>query len=273
MHPTRYAVITGAGSGLGRALSVELAKRGWNIAITDLDDQGSNETLEQVRAAGGDGRVEHLDVTRPEDWQQLREKLAADWPALDLLVNNAGVGVAGEVGQLPLDDWRWIVNINLWGAIYGCHTMIDWLKANPRGAHIVNVASMAAVVSAPGMAAYNVTKAGMVSFSETLFGELRPYHVGVTAVCPSFFQTNIIKTGRFQTEAQRDAAAKLMAGSKCTAQHVAERIVRAIDRKQLYVFVPGIATFFWRLKRLMPVSVLKLVARRNERVSGATSTR
>ncbi len=147
--------------------------------------------------------------------------------------------------------------------------MIDWLKANPRGAHIVNIASMAAVVSAPGMAPYNVTKAGMLSFSETLYGELRPYNVGVTAVCPSFFQTNIIKTGRFQTPAQQQAAAKLMASSKCTAEHVAQRILRAVERKRLYVFAPGIATFFWRLKRLMPVSVLKLVARRNAQVSGA----
>jgi NAD(P)-dependent dehydrogenase (short-subunit alcohol dehydrogenase family) len=269
MSSTRYAIITGAGSGLGRALSVELAKRGWHIAVTDVNDQGSEETLRQVRAAGGDGRVMHLDVTQPEEWQKLREALAAEWPTLDLLVNNAGVGVAGEVGQLSLEDWKWIVDINLWGAIYGCHTLIDWLKANPRGGHIVNIASMAAVVSAPGMAPYNVTKAGMLSFSETLYGELRSHNVGVTGVCPAFFPTNIIKTGRFHNQAQQEAAAKLMAGSKCTAEDVARKIIKAIDRKQLYVFVPGIATFFWRLKRLMPVSVLKLVARRNQKVSGS----
>ncbi|REK10535.1 MAG: SDR family NAD(P)-dependent oxidoreductase [Planctomycetota bacterium] len=268
MPDTKYAIVTGAASGLGRALSLELAKRGWVIALCDLNDEGSAETLELVRGAGGDGRVEHLDVTQPEEWEKLRDKLTADWPRLDLLVNNAGVGVGGEVGQLSLDDWKWIVDINLWGAIYGVHTMVDWLKAN-RGSHIVNIASMAAIVSAPSMAPYNVTKAGMLSFSETLFGELMPHGVGVTGVCPAFFPTNIINSGRFASDDQQKTAAKLMSSSKCTAEYVSQRILRAIDRKDLYVFVPRVATFFWRMKRLMPVRVLKMIARRNAEVAGA----
>ncbi len=254
MSQTRYALISGAGSGLGRALSVALAQRGWHIAVADINDAGGEETLKLVRAAGGDGRVEHLDVTKVEQWEALRDRLQADWPQLDLLVNNAGVGVGGEVGKLPLEDWQWIVNINLWGVIYGCHTMVEWLKANPRGAHIVNIASMAAIVSAPSMAPYNVTKAGVLSLSETLYGELLPHHVGVTGVCPSFFPTSIVKSGRFQGDAQREVATKLMADAKCTAEHVAQKILQAVDRKQLYVTVPREATFFWRLKRLMPVA-------------------
>jgi short-subunit dehydrogenase len=129
---------------------------------------------------------------------------------------------------------------------------------------------MAAIVSAPGMAPYNVTKAGVLSFSETLYGELMPYNVGVTGVCPAFFPTNIIKSGRFNNEQQREVASQLMANSKCTAEDVAERIVRAIQRKQLYVTVPGVATLFWRLKRMMPVRVLKMIARRNMAATAAT---
>lgn len=270
MSSTKHALITGAGSGLGRAISVALAQRGWHLALADINDAGSEETLRLVRAAGGNGQVEHLDVTQLEQWQQLRERLAKAWPQLDLLVNNAGVGVGGEVGKLPLEDWRWIVDINLWGVIYGCHTMVDWLKANPHGAHIVNIASMAAIVSAPSMAPYNVTKAGVLSLSETLYGELRPHNVGVTGVCPSFFPTSIVKSGRFQGDGQREVATKLMASSTCTAEHVAAKILRAIDRKRLYVTVPGVATFFWRLKRLMPVSVLKLISNRNAQATAAT---
>ncbi len=261
MRQTRYAIVTGAASGLGRALSIELAKDGWHIALADVNDAGAEETLEQVRQAGGDGQVEHLDVTQPEQWQALRDKLQPSWPGLDLLVNNAGVGCAGNVGEMPLDDWQWIVQINLWGAIYGCHTMVDWMKKNPHGAHIVNVASMAAIVSAPGMAPYNVTKAAMVSLSETLHGELKPYHIGATAVCPAFFPTGILEHGRFHKADQRKVANVLMSHSRATAEDVAKKVVRAVKRKQLYVFAPGVATFFWRLKRMMPKALLGFVAR------------
>ncbi len=269
MQATKYAIITGAASGLGRAVAVELAHRGWHLALADLNDAGSAETLTLVRQAGGQGQVENLDVTSPDAWRAMRDKLQQSWPQLDLLINNAGVGVGGEVGKLPLEDWQWIININLYGAIYGCHTLIEWMKSNPRGAHIVNIASMAAIVSAPGMAPYNVTKAGMLSLSETLYGELKPYRIGVTGVCPAFFPTNIIRDGRFQSTRQRNMAAGLMASSRATAEDVAKRIVRAIERKQLYVFVPAIAGVFWRLKRLMPKVLLNLVARRNAKEAAA----
>jgi len=183
----RTAIVTGAGSGLGRALAVRLAGDGWEIALCDIDVAAAEETLALVEGAGGAGRVETLDVGRPEEWDALRERLARDWPRLDLLVNNAGVAVSGEVGCCPLEDWRWIVDANLWGTIHGCHACIDWLKANPDRPHIVNVASLAAIGAAPAMAAYNVTKAGIVALSETLWTELRPHGVGVTVLCPSFF--------------------------------------------------------------------------------------
>jgi NAD(P)-dependent dehydrogenase (short-subunit alcohol dehydrogenase family) len=261
MDATKYAIVTGAASGLGRAIAVALAGRGWRVALADVNETGSQETLALVRAAGGDGQVEPLDVTSPDQWRALGDKLRGTWPGLDLLVNNAGVGVGGEVGQLPLEDWHWIININLYGAIYGCHTMIDWMKQNRHGAHIVNIASLAAVVSAPGMAPYNITKAGMVSFSETLYGELKPHNIGVTAVCPAFVPTNIVHSGRFASERQRHMAGRLMSKSRLTADELAQKILRAIDRKQLYVFAPLVAGVFWRLKRFMPLLLLKLVAR------------
>jgi NAD(P)-dependent dehydrogenase (short-subunit alcohol dehydrogenase family) len=273
MATRRHAIVTGAASGLGRAIAVELAHRAWHVALADVNEVGSQETLALVRQAGGEGQVEHLDVTKPEEWRALRDKLQTSWGQLDLLVNNAGVGVGGEVGQLPLEDWQWIININLYGAIYGCHTLIDWMKKNPRGAHIVNIASLAAIVSAPGMAPYNVTKAGMLSFSETLYGELKPYNIGVTGVCPAFFQTNIVRDGRFQSNGQRKMASRLMSSSRVTAEHVAKRIVRAVERNQLYVFVPAIASIFWRLKRLMPRVLLNMIARRNAREAAAVESK
>jgi NAD(P)-dependent dehydrogenase (short-subunit alcohol dehydrogenase family) len=267
MPERKHAIVTGAASGLGRAIAVQLGRKGWHVALCDLNDAGSQETLRLVLEAGGQGQVEHLDVTSPEAWQSLAEKLQAAWPSLDLLVNNAGVGVGGEVGQLPLDDWHWIVNINFYGAIYGCHAMVPWMKRNSKGGHIVNIASMAAIVSAPGMAPYNMTKAAMVSLSETLYGELRPYNIGATAVCPSFFPTNILNSGRFQNADQKKVAEKLMAQSRATPDDVAKRVVRAVERGDLYVFVPAVASIFWRLKRLMPKTVLKMISGRQRQAA------
>ena len=264
MESKKHAIITGAASGLGRALAVEVASKGWHVAVCDLNDAGSHETLELAEKAGGSGQVEHLDVTKPEAWQALAERLKGSWPALDLLVNNAGVGVGGEIDKLSLDDWHWIVNINFWGAIYGCHALVDWMKQNPRGAHIVNIASMAGVVSPPAMAPYNVTKAAMISLSETLHGELKPYNIGATVVCPSFFQTNILNNGRFQNEKMRQAAAQLMAASPVTASDVARKILRRRAQRTVRLRAAQ-ATIFWRLKRLMPRFTLNLIASRNAR--------
>ena len=269
MQTLKYAIVTGAASGLGRAITLELARRGWHIAVADMNPVGREETVKLARQAGGQATAYPLDVTKPDEWLRLREQLRTAWPQLDLLVNNAGVGVSGEVGKLPLEDWKWIIDINLYGAIYGCHTLIGWMKENSHGSHIVNIASMAAIASAPGMAPYNITKAGMVSLSETLYGELKPYNIGVTGVCPAFFPTNILENGRFQTSEQKKAAAKFMDQSRCTAEHVAKKIMRAVDKRQLYVFVPGAASFFWRLKRLMPVRLLNLVARRHAKLVAA----
>jgi NAD(P)-dependent dehydrogenase (short-subunit alcohol dehydrogenase family) len=261
MDPQRTAIVTGAASGLGRSIAVALGRRGWRVALADVNDAGSEETLTLVRQAGGDGQVEHLDVTSWEAWRGLRDKLRETWPRLDLLVNNAGVSMGGDVGQLPLEDWEFIININVYGPIYGCHTMIDWMKLNSRGAHIVNVASLAAIASAPGMAAYNVTKAGVLALSETLYSELKPHNIGVTVVCPDFFATNICHAARFQTNEQKRLAHQLMKETKLSADDVAARVMRAIDRKRLYVFVPTLADLIWRLKRLMPVVALNIVAR------------
>jgi NAD(P)-dependent dehydrogenase (short-subunit alcohol dehydrogenase family) len=258
----RNAIITGAASGLGRALALRLARDGWNIALCDINEAGAAESLELVRRAGGDGRVERLNVASPDDWQALSARLRADWQQLDLLVNNAGVAGAGNVGQFELDNWRWILDINLWNGIYGCHTFVEWLKENPRGAHILNTASMAAIVSAPGMAGYNVSKAGMLALSETLYGELKPHNVGVSCLCPSFFPTNLLSEGRFAETRMKQLAEREFKRSRFTADDVADAAVKAIARKQFYVMLPAEGRFYWRLKRLLPMTVLKLIARR-----------
>lgn len=257
----KRAVVTGAASGLGRALTLRLAREGWEIAICDLNQPRSEATLADVRQAGGEGRVEIFDCTKVENWQDLRSRLERDWPHLDLLCNNAGVAVSGDVGESPLEDWRWIMDANLWNGIYGCHVMLPWMKKNPRGGHVINTASLAAIGSAPGMASYNVTKAGMLALSETLYSELAPFNIGVTVLCPGFFKTNLLENGRFGRPELKKMASKAFEQSDFTAEDVADAAYRAMHRKQLYVVLPRQGRVYWYLKRLSPKLFYKLLTR------------
>jgi NAD(P)-dependent dehydrogenase (short-subunit alcohol dehydrogenase family) len=258
----RTAIITGAGSGLGRALAVRLARDGWTIALADINALGCDETKRLVEATGGEGFFEPLDITRLDQWQALRERLQQRWEALDLLINNAGIGGSGEVGRFTLDAWRRLLDVNLFGGIQGCHTMVDWLKANPRGSYLINTASFAAMASAPSMAAYNVAKAGMLALSETLYAELRPYGVGVTVICPLFFRTNLLSNWPCTTEGERRAAEFYTDNAGFSAEDVADAAVRAMQRGRLYVVLGRKARWYWRMKRLMPQTFLKMIARR-----------
>jgi NAD(P)-dependent dehydrogenase (short-subunit alcohol dehydrogenase family) len=256
---TKYALITGAGSGLGRALALELARDRWTIAVADINDSSAAESVELIQKAGGQAHAEHLDVTDPATWSAVSQSLRSRWPRLDLLVNNAGVAGAGLVGQYSLDDWRWIMNCNLWSVVYGCHTFVDWLKAN-RGSHIINTASFAAIASAPGMAAYNVTKAGVVSLSETLWGELSRDGVGVTVICPEFFATNLLKQSRFIDPNALKFAQRAFDKSTFTAEDVAKAALDAMRRRRLYVILPQAARTRWYMKRWNPQWFLNKVA-------------
>jgi NADP-dependent 3-hydroxy acid dehydrogenase YdfG len=186
--------------------------------------------------------------------------LLGQWQQLDLLVNNAGVAGSGEVSKYSIDDWHWILGINLNAGIYGCHFFIPWLKKNPRGAHIINTASLAAIAARPGMAGYNVAKAGMLSLSETLYGELKSHNVGVTVICPSFFQTNLLNEARLE-KIDRDSASKMMKVANFTADDVAAEAIRAMHEGRLYVVMPRQGRVFWRLKRFFPNYVCNLLAK------------
>src|SRR5262249_5674319 len=154
----------------------------------DVNLAAVEETARLARAAGAaDTKAMTCDVTKLAELEALAG--ACDGP-VDLVVNNAGVSSGGAVGELPISDWRWTIEVDLFGVIHGCHVFVPRLRAQGHG-HILNVASAAGLVSMPYMAPYNVAKAGVVALSETLDAELRGSGVGVTVLCPTFFQTNI----------------------------------------------------------------------------------
>jgi len=252
IHSGTRAVVTGAGSGLGRSFARVLAQRGAQLLISDVNAAGLEETAKIVQEAGGRAITTRSDVTRAEDVQALADLAKAELGGTDLLINNAGVAVSGPIGEVALADWRFQLEVNLFGVIYGCHSFTPEMLARGSG-HILNVASMAGIVSVPGMGPYNVTKAGVISLSETLAGEVRPRGVGVTCLCPSFFPTEIVKSGRGVVDPQKAKfAEKLMQRSKWSADDIARIALDAVESNTFYVLPHADSRWIWRLKRASP---------------------
>lgn len=261
----RNAIVTGSAGGLGRALTVRLAREGYRIALVDINDEGNRETAAAVAVTGGEARCEHVDVTDAAQWQSFCDRLRSDWRRVDLLVNNAGIAGAGDVGDFPLDQWQRMLDVNLRAAILGCHVFAPWLREQG-GGHLVNVASFAAFACLPGMAAYNVSKAGVLALSDTLRIEWAPHGIGVTAVCPGFFPSQLLRAAYMHTERQRDFAEQAMRDSRISPDDVAAAILAAVARNQPYVVLPRRARVFWRLKRFVPTWFAKFILGRYRQV-------
>jgi NAD(P)-dependent dehydrogenase (short-subunit alcohol dehydrogenase family) len=247
------AVVTGAASGLGRALCIALARRSARIVIADIDVVGAEETAHQVQQSGGVACVQRCDVSKVEQVEALAALADQRFGGSDLIVNNAGVGVGGAMGEIALSDWEWAIGINLWGVIYGCHVFVPRFKQQGSG-HVLNIASVAGLISAPEMGPYNVSKAGVVSLSETLYGELSSRGIGVTVVCPAFFASSILDSSRFAGGKHEltGTAKEMMKKSKVQAPDVAARALASCDRDQLYCVPMSDARWGWRIKRWAP---------------------
>jgi NAD(P)-dependent dehydrogenase (short-subunit alcohol dehydrogenase family) len=242
-------VITGAGGGFGRALALELAPRGARLVLSDLNLEGVEETARLARDKGAQKTtVIRCDVSKLADVQAMSEACADE--DVDLVVNNAGVSSAGRIGDGTLDDWRWTIDVDLWGVIHGCHVFVPRLKKQKSG-HVLNVASAAGLLCAPTMGAYNVAKAGVIALSETLSGELSGSGASVTVVCPTFFKTNIVNSGRFSDPKLRDAATRMVARGK-EAEEIARASLRAVEAGDLYCVPMSDGRWMWRVKRAIP---------------------
>ena len=255
------AVVTGGGSGLGRAFCAELGRARARVLIADVNADGAEETAELVRQAGGEARVATIDVADRGQVESLAT-IAGEWLGdTDLLINNAGVAVSGPIGDVTLEDWKWQIDINLWGVIYGCHYFVPRMKKRRRG-HVINVASAAGLLAPPQLGPYNVAKAGVVALSETLYAETKKLGVKVTVLCPSFFRTNIADSGRgVVDEKSRAALVRLMDRSKVQAPEVARAALGACTKGQLYCVPMTDAQVSWRLKRAIPGRFYDLLSR------------
>jgi NAD(P)-dependent dehydrogenase (short-subunit alcohol dehydrogenase family) len=221
-----------------------------------------------------EGEFFRLDVTDLDAWRQLAIRLAADFeggrfkPA-PLLVNNAGVCAAEETLASDPAAWRRIMDVNFFGVLNGCQALGPMLRRWPRydGGHarIINVASVAGWLAGPSMGAYSASKAAVIALSEALYAELRSAGVGVTVVAPGFFRTGLLDRGTFCTTRHRAEAERLSRRAKFTADDVARIALRASERGQLYAVMGGRARWLWRVKRLAPRLLQRIIASRYHR--------
>jgi NAD(P)-dependent dehydrogenase (short-subunit alcohol dehydrogenase family) len=242
--------ITGAASGLGRALAETFGQRGARVGVADVNESRAQAAADAVAVCGGIPLVIPCDIRSVDQVRAAAEMVAEAWDGVDVLINNAGVAAAGTVVDTSMDDWRWIVDVNLLGAVNVLQAFVPMMQA-ARSGHVVNVASAAGIVQAPGMASYNVTKAGVIALSETLKNELSGFGIGVTVVCPSFFTTNLMESYRGPTPGL-DLAARLMSRSGLTAEDIAGSVVKAVDRNKFFVFGHREASIAYHMKRLFP---------------------
>jgi NAD(P)-dependent dehydrogenase (short-subunit alcohol dehydrogenase family) len=173
------------------------------------------------------------------------------WGGVDVIVNNAGVVSVGHVGDIPLEDWEWIFSINFWGMLYGCHTFIPRMKEQGGGL-IVNVASAGGLLNLLELAPYNTTKAAVIALSETLRSELAPFKIGVTTVCPMFFNTHLLDDMRYTDEFEWEFSHATFEHARMTADEVAQAVVKAVQRGKLYVVPQTPGKVLWMIKRLSP---------------------
>ena len=237
----KVAVITGAGSGIGRALALDLAGRGALLALSDVDDAGLAETVDLARRAGvRELRADHLDVADRGAFAAYASSVAEQFARVNVVINNAGVALAGDLDDLEYSDMDWIMSINFWGVVHGTKEFLPHLIASGDG-HIVNISSLFGLVSMPDQAFYNAAKYAVRGFTEALREEMLidGHNVGVTSVHPGGIKTAVARSARVSAKDDQAATAKFFDEklAKMEPARAAEIIVKGIEKKQARVLV------------------------------------
>ena len=258
----KTVLVTGAGSGIGRETALAFARRGASLVMCDLNDAGLEQTAAGIRALGCSVFARQVDVA---DRNAVREFAAAvhqQVEAVDILMNNAGVGLGGGFLHTELGDWDWIVGINLMGVVHGCHFFIPAMVKRGVGGHVINVASAAAFTATEALAAYSTTKFAVLGLSEALRDELTPHRIGVTAVCPGVINTPITQSARLRgpdaTPAARERMVRIYERRNYGPDKVARGILKAVQRNRAVAPVSPEAWLMYYLKRCVPGVVARL---------------
>lgn len=261
------AVVTGAASGIGRALAQTLAAAGSALALADVDPQGLSETSASLPSKGAEVTTHVVDVADEAAVRALAEDVVARHSRVTLLINNAGVALLGSFEELSLDDFRWLMNINFWGTVYGVRYFLPILKRQPR-AHIVNLSSVLGLVGATGQIAYCASKFAVRGFTETLRHELEGTSVFVSCVHPGGIRTPIAKHARLGANAPKslreDAIARFAHLTQNSAEAAAARILEGVERREPRILIGRDARQIDLLQRFRPATYWKSLAGRLE---------
>jgi NAD(P)-dependent dehydrogenase (short-subunit alcohol dehydrogenase family) len=258
------AVITGAGSGMGRCLAQKLAARGSSLALSDINEKGLSETSELL--AGSKGKVtQHLvNVAEESQVKSFAEEVHRQHGRVTILFNNAGVALLGDLDEISLQDFRWLMDINFWGVVYGVTYFLPMLKKEKR-AHIVNTSSLLGFFGASGQGAYCASKFAVRGYTESLHHELLATNVGVTCVHPGFVRTSIAEHAKVGQRAgvsvRQQSLSRFEQVARTNAATAADKILRGVEQHKARVLIGPDAYFvdFWQ--RLKPASYWNLLAK------------
>lgn len=252
----KVALVTGAGSGIGRETALALAREGARLIVCDVNEASLRGVEQELGTLSECLLARRVDVSDEHAMKSFSDEVHSKVPAVDILINNAGVGLAGNIIHTTLDDWKWIIGINLWGVIHGCHFFTPKMVERGQGGHVVNVSSMLGFFASPDIVGYTTAKFGVFGLSMCLREDLAGHGIGVSVICPGMINTNIVSTARVRaavdtTELQRKVIASYQRRNY-GPERVAAAVVNAIKRNRAILPVSPESWLGYYVNRVWP---------------------